>query len=432
MEKESIEVLQFIFGVVAGLFGIAAAFFRIWEIQCNEEFSSIQLWFKKKWKTIKNSYWLKLPEIVINSLIEFKNSLNKFVLTISSYTISKIGYDKRKHLIVFLIFGVARIVALFSLINVYSFSSDPYSNDNEIALFLVFSLYILGMIPTVISKITKKEIYWVRRFGPVTYRSIIAIYTTFLMYFPYTCVALLFKIETAVVHISLISLLMFFTYIFALQTHFNFARFSTLHYTARTDILGEHIMLFMFAFSISLIVTSISLLIGKFASPNITTPQSLQLFLSNAIFDSVTLLTTFVLLQWAVQGKLFIKVPLAIILDIIFSAFYACFSLYFGLLGGEKSLTLTEIFNILLAKSVDGERIELSAYFWVMHTTFLPTLIYCFIILISWICKLILIPIQYFLGLGQENKNPMKLTAAVCVFLGAVFSFLSYLTGTLK
>jgi hypothetical protein len=68
----------------------------------------------------------------------------------------------------------------------------------------------------------------------------------------------------------------------------------------------------------------------------------------------------------------------------------------------------------------------------VMHTSFIPTAIYCFIILNAWFGKFILLPIKWFFGIGQEHKNPIKLTVALCGCLVAIFALLYYATGVLE
>jgi hypothetical protein len=79
-----------------------------------------------------------------------------------------------------------------------------------------------------------------------------------------------------------------------------------------------------------------------------------------------------------------------------------------------------------MARSPDGTITDLGPYFWTMHTTFLPTLVYLSIILLGWLGKVLLTPIKWFFGLGQENKNPLKLTAALFTIVSVIFFFLSF------
>jgi hypothetical protein len=429
MSQEAIHIVKFIFGAIAGLFGIAAAFFRAWEVKRNDYHEPIREWFRRKWISINNSFWLALPEKVINWLLRFVEFVNKNVLLLYSSLMLKIGDNKRNHLAILFIFSIARIIALFALLNVFTFNVGSFSDDAKTALFIVLTIYLFGVVPSIISRITKTEIFWIKNFGIITYKSIFAIYSALLMFFPYLSYALSLPIERTMIHIFTISFSIFFTYTVVLQSHFNLERFKAPHNKFKYDKIGEYIKFFMFSFSISLIITSSSLWLGKACCPNLEVSKTLQLFLSNAIFDCLTVVTTILLLKWAIKKSTIYRIPLAILFDIIFSAIWACFSLFFGLLGKENALSFNEVLNVLVAKSPNGIEIELGPYFWMMHTTFLPTLIYCFFILTSWICKAILIPIKYFFGIGQETKNPLKLTMTICLIFVAIFSFLSYLTG---
>jgi len=67
-----------------------------------------------------------------------------------------------------------------------------------------------------------------------------------------------------------------------------------------------------------------------------------------------------------------------------------------------------------------------------MHTTFLPTLIYLIFILVCWLGKVLLKPIEWFFGKGQENRNPVKLTVALFTLISVILGFLSYAAGNLE
>jgi hypothetical protein len=104
----------------------------------------------------------------------------------------------------------------------------------------------------------------------------------------------------------------------------------------------------------------------------------------------------------------------------------ACGSLYFGLVITDKALNLSQILHILIGRSIDNTHYELSPYFWTMHTTFIPTLLYLSLILFCWIGKAMLIPVRWFFGKGQEHKNPLKLAAALCGLFVAIFTVLAF------
>ena len=152
-------------------------------------------------------------------------------------------------------------------------------------------------------------------------------------------------------------------------------------------------------------------------------PQTWQMLISNVLLDGVTLLATFALITWAVREKAWLRIPIAIFLDVLVACLLACASLYIGLVFTEDELTLTAVINILIGKAAGGDHYELGPYFWAMHTTFLPTLAYLFIILVAWLGKTILIPFEWFLGKGKAHRNPLGLTASLFVLLASFFLF---------
>jgi hypothetical protein len=52
--------------------------------------------------------------------------------------------------------------------------------------------------------------------------------------------------------------------------------------------------------------------------------------------------------------------------------------------------------------------------------------VYLSIILLGWLGKILSIPIKWFFGLGQEHKNPLKLTAGLFTLVSVIFFFLSF------
>jgi len=156
------------------------------------------------------------------------------------------------------------------------------------------------------------------------------------------------------------------------------------------------------------------------------------MLLSNVILDGFTLVATVAILSQAVVRPGLLRIPMAVFLDIVVAALLACCSLYFGLMLTSKALSVSEVLNVLLAKSPDGYSLELGPYFWAMHTTFLPTLLYLGLIFAAWLGKALLTPVEWFFGKGQESSNPLKLTSALCGVFMAVFWLLSYATAFME
>jgi hypothetical protein len=187
------------------------------------------------------------------------------------------------------------------------------------------------------------------------------------------------------------------------------------HYTEEARIFG-------FATSISFFITMLALYIGLIVSPYSVFPNSPQLLLFNVLFDGLTLLFTMALLKWSIKEKPGIRIPIAIIGDILIAALFACCSLYFGLLKSEFSLTFMETVNILIARSPAGNTWDLGPYFWAMHTTFIPTLLYLFFILLTLIGKYFTLPFMKLIKGASGAEKPHYATATTFGFIGAVFA----------
>jgi len=74
-----------------------------------------------------------------------------------------------------------------------------------------------------------------------------------------------------------------------------------------------------------------------------------------------------------------------------------------------------------VALSPDGGHFEIGPYFWAMHTTFIPTLLYLILITLCWVGKLLVLPVASILSRGAVVEKPHHLTAGVFLFIAAVF-----------
>jgi hypothetical protein len=189
----------------------------------------------------------------------------------------------------------------------------------------------------------------------------------------------------------------------------------------RSDTNAHRMMVFAGAVTIGFALTLVALGIGRAAEPSAWVPQTLQMLVSNAICDGLTLVATLALLGWAVARAGLFRIPAAVLADVVAGALLASASLYFGLVFTDKGLSVGEVFRVLIARSPAGDTLEFGPYFWAMHTTFLPTLGYMAVIFVCWLGKAMLIPVQWFFGKGQELKNPLRLTAVLCTFMAALF-----------
>ena len=176
---------------------------------------------------------------------------------------------------------------------------------------------------------------------------------------------------------------------------------------------------------ISFSITFLSFMLGKVVSPESSIPQTFQMLAANVVLDGVTLLITFWILGWAIKNKTLWRIPIAIFLDGVVAAILACASLYLGLLLSENHLSVGQVFGVLIGKSPFQSGYEFGPYFWAMHTTFIPTIIYLSIILVSWLAKIIFTSARGYLGAWQKHTNPMALTAALFTLLAATMFVLA-------
>jgi hypothetical protein len=182
----------------------------------------------------------------------------------------------------------------------------------------------------------------------------------------------------------------------------------------------------------SVIITSTAISIGVLCRPdfNAGAREIIQLHLSNILFDTLSIIATFTSLSWARNGKVLKKVPLVIILNTALGILFAGFSLYFGLIRTRDSLPLSMIGQVLVGRSPDGFAWEFGPYFWLMHSTFLPTLLFLCLVLVCWAGKAMLVPALFFFGKARTHNNPLKLTAAVLAVFVALFAVLSFACAT--
>ena len=173
----------------------------------------------------------------------------------------------------------------------------------------------------------------------------------------------------------------------------------------------------------SVLITLMGYWTGRLAEPNTFLLPLPQLVLSNLVFDSATVSFTL----WVFQQY---RLSIAIILEIFVSALFACASLWFGLVGTSVELSIQQVCSVLYGRSIDGDGLSIGPHFWIMHTTFVPTVIYSVIIAVAGVAKLIAIAVAKFVKQGAKpHISPIQyigLTAAV--FL-ALFQGIAQLAG---
>lgn len=163
--------------------------------------------------------------------------------------------------------------------------------------------------------------------------------------------------------------------------------------------------------TVSFLVTILILMVSEPATREALFPTP-QLLFWNAICDGLTLAVTMaaltlIYIQPSLIARLAIAIPV-IAADLIAAAALACGALYLGLQGTANAVTLNETLYILAGLDKTGEHITLDAYFFVMHTTFIPTLLYIGFIVLAFVAALsasILFFVQQVAGAGFASRG---------------------------
>lgn len=397
---------KFIFIIISVVFGILAAFFGFYQELQDGKHNNIQKWFEKKWATIKQSKWLSLPEKIIWWFLSLRKNITKKVMNSldDASLFTKIWG-------ILLFFGSIIIMAVLVLIRWGVFA---------ILIYILFSLPVLyDLISSFNSKLTESK-NKLSELLEIYFNTFCILHFSLLSIF---IILQILKLSIITSFLLLILLLPFYWFIILIPIlPFQFiGKLVTFKKDNDGDFEIEYLVSISLAVAISFPITYLAFIFGNIANPNSWIPNTLQMLISNVIFDGSTFATTFFFLSKAVKGKnSFFKIPLAIIKSVIFASIFACLSLLFGLIFTSKAISIKESMQVLFAHSADGKHLDIGPYFWVMHTTFIPILIFLIFILITWTCKAILIPVKYFFEKGKYHSNPLKLTSALFTLLTAI------------
>lgn len=408
MSLSALLILKSILGWSAVIFGVLAGWLYIKAALKNERDDKTRAWFTERWEGINKSPWPVLPERATSWLLNLRVFPSRLLNSLLSGK-SWYGISLLLSVPVFLFIGSWIVWGIYIAILLIV---------TPVAIFLLLVL-ILGIIEGV-SGTEKKRVR--KMLGGLLALPIIGLGA--LTGVLWMLILLRINIYYSVLLMIIIGPF-YWPLIFLMLVLLEFPLSITKAIENRTvpsiERLGET---FCLGITAGFTITFLALLIGHITDPSAYVPRTFQMIISNIIFDGLTMVVMYGLLVRAIAKEGLFRLPGAIFFAIIAAAILACGSLYFGLVFTAETLNISEMLHILVAKSPDGSRFELSPYFWVMHTTFLPTLLYLLFILLCWIAKAFLIPLRWFLGKGKELNNPLNLTAAFCTFIAAVLFFL--------
>jgi len=396
MEASSLELIETIAKCGAGAFGVFAALFLFLDERHKDQQETFCAWFQTKWVAVHNSPWLVLPESIITWFVNGERAMCRFVTANDMWASppGKTGF----------------VLACLLVPAVYWCHLGPVIGLAASLVSLPMLSGVSGRLAEVLPRWPSDVVLgaWVTAFilaaglaAPLGLQLVIGLPTY------------LAALATAIAVPGMWFLL-------AVPV----AMVVGILKDDSPDTLGRA-NLFSFGAALGTTATFLALAVGHAASPAAWVPQTVQMLVANLICDGLTMVATFWILAAAIAGPGFLRVPRAIVFNLIAGAVLAIASLYFGLVGTRHALSLPQLAHILIARSPDGARWEIGPYFWTMHTTFLPTLILLFVILVAWLGKALLLPVHCFFAMGREHRNPLKLTALLWGFIAAAFTGLA-------
>ncbi len=413
MSGSFVSIVKTLFQLLAGMFVLLAALFTYWEVAQQGQHERTRRWFRAKWVTVSSSEWLRMPQRAITWLLRCKDLLSAPRLYEAW---ERVGMRNVVSPTLPLVLGIASWIiwglwpAIALLVVAMPIALARFSRSAHRFLYTkltvsVFTLYMVSSLSATVVLMTAVLLK---------------------MRIHHAAAAMLFLLP---VYCAAASQAVTFG-VFILRLGYGVAAIILTRTPPRRDAyLPDFGWLLSFTLAASFAITFLALLIGSIADPSAWVPQTLQMLLSNVVFDAATVVTTIAILRWAIASEGTARIPVAVGVDLVLAALLACCSLYFGLVFTDKALGLREALHVLLGRSADGHKVQLGPYFWAMHTTFLPTLLYLSLILLAWIAKVLLLPVKWFFGKGQEHKNPLKLTAALCTLLAVAFGLLAACIG---
>lgn len=192
---------------------------------------------------------------------------------------------------------------------------------------------------------------------------------------------------------------------------------------------------FLLSFFISFVLSSTSMMIGQLLVPidESMIPLTVPMLFFNAIADGLTVIITIHILTKIISYKrisLF-KIILFIILDIILAAILSVIAIMAGSLFENRGpIDFINAIELLSAYSFEHKefRIDSGPYFFLIHTTFIPTIIYLIGILTLYFIKgVIYTPFLFFMKTVSENEQPLNLLALAIKVLARVFALIAAL-----
>jgi len=439
---------------IAVLFGTTAAGLALWaSAQTRPEQSVTQLWFRQKWEVLRLRPWHSLPKAVIRWLIGMRAKLasvtaDDFSLPIQGFLLMLFPFPLGAALwlranksaaprLNWMFFGAIAIGAVLYVVS--ALLSVVRRNRAALPLAISFTL-LIGLTATAY-RLNSAHAWalflpvvfsWGLFVGPpsrslpkVPWYSIVLLFVCTVLLGYALRIWLLLTLEmtlgravaTALVLLPFYGTAAAFAFFVVADATLLFILDELRDNDKLRKLIRANFLLFGFSVSISFSVTLFAMFIGHLFVPSGPVPQSTRMLISNAMFDGTTVVVTISVLERALRPIKTISVMSAVGVNVMMGGILALMSLWVGV----GRLTPGQVLHVLVGHSLDGRRWELGAYFWTMHTVFLPLLVYLSVVTVCWIGKASLGPTRIFFERAQhEDINGLTLTARFFALVAAI------------
>lgn len=145
----------------------------------------------------------------------------------------------------------------------------------------------------------------------------------------------------------------------------------------------------------------------------------------NCTLDIVTVFFTFCIFKMMLRrGESLFYYVLAVLIDLVVAGTLAFLSLYLVSQLTDISISSKEIMYTLVGLDSESRVWQINEWFWLVHSTFIPTLVFLFSVLFAVFCKLIVIPVSKLFGKAGVLERPDFMFAALFGVLATMFGVL--------
>ena len=451
MSSEQWWWLKQISGFASAIFTVLTTLFLFWGVKQDERYSDTQEWFRNKWQAIGESPWLSLPERLLDWTFRAKDKISQLALEILSI------FQWRAAGLLFL--GLIVMVFVISLDFFPVAQAFAITGAFIAGLLLIAGLSFVAMIMAVggigrgLAGARPSFLQWLALLIGVI--SVVSLST--LVCAAIAAIWFYTLLDLSLGYALLLSLILMpfscfvaYTPIVEVIKWLYDRRFNTLWKDSTTYRPGkvyeegafkrkfeallewrwraeETVFLLMLGGHAGIVWSLAAMWLGHQFEPTAYVPQTGLILIFNFFSDGLTLTLTFLVFKNVRDTSLAFSLPFALLLNILLASVLACASLYFALLFSPYPLTVPEVLRVLVARSPDGTRFALTPTFWVLHTTFIPLLIYMLMVLCCWLAKVFLQITRRYFGWGKELKNALAYTSAFISVLGAILSLIVFL-----